>query len=108
MQQNKLVRLTVNQHFNYRVERPERFDWSILINPKVQEIAGTLAAEIIARQTDWQTEEKPGEDPLIPGLRQALRRIAETAIWATMHENKVLAARAARAKDDLALASGAV
>lgn len=104
MQQNKVVRLMVEQHFSYRPERPEKFDWSILINPKVQEIALGLAAEITARQEGWQSEEKPGEDPLVPGLRQALRRIAQTAVWATMHEDKVLAARASR---ELLTASGA-
>jgi hypothetical protein len=82
------VRMTVEQHLRYDPERPEAFNWTIVMNPKVQLIAESLSIDIVRRQDEWESGNGQEDDPLIPGLQEALRHIARIAVWATMTKEK--------------------
>jgi len=83
------VRMTVEQHLRYDPEEPETFNWSLVVNPKIGLLAEALSIEIVRRQDEWEAGSGQEDDPLIPGLREALRHIARIAVWATMVEAKV-------------------
>ncbi len=93
---DKTVTLTIAQHFNFQPDHPERFDWSIVVNPKVAAIAQDLAEQIVTRRARWENAKKDGSDPLLTGLQEALRSIATRAVWVTMTVDKATAALAAR------------
>lgn len=95
MNREGIVRLTVEDHFSYDDRSPEEFDWSLVINPRVQEISRELAEVIFVRRAQAAVTAR-GTDPLVAGLQEALRTIARTAIWATMTESKARSAREAR------------
>lgn len=96
MKREGIVRLAVEEHFAYRPETPERFDWSLVINPRVQEISQDLCKEILVRCEQAVLIGGEDRDPTITGLREALRVIARKAIWATMTEAKARSASSAR------------
>jgi hypothetical protein len=56
------VRLVVDQHYLYRDEGPELFDWEQVINPKQTAIALSLVQEIKDRQADWVVSQQKGDD----------------------------------------------
>jgi hypothetical protein len=90
------VRLVVDQHYLYRVECPELFDWEQVINPKQTAIALSLVQEIKDRQADWMVSEQKGDDPVIEGLRIALRILAHQAVWRVQSAERIKINEAAR------------
>lgn len=89
------IKLCVADHFSFDPEYPERFNWSRTLNPKLQAITQDLAAEIDLRREQWKQAGRTGEEPLIPGLQEALRRIAKIAVWVVMSEAKAALAQMA-------------
>jgi hypothetical protein len=90
------VRLVVDQHYLYREERPEMFDWRQVINPKQAAIALALVQEINDRYDDWTVGHEKGTDPAIEGLRIALRIVARQAVWRVQSAERLKINEAAR------------
>jgi hypothetical protein len=90
------VRLVVDQHYQYRRDSPEEFDWQQVINPKVASLARTIADEVTDRRNEWPLTGRRGDDPCIPGLQEALRVIARSAVWSVQSEQKIRSNEAAR------------
>lgn len=88
MRKEGTIRLNIKDHFSFDPERPERFNWRLALNPKVQNIGDDIAAEIVLRREEWARSGRSGQDPLIVGMQEALRRIARIAVWVTMTESK--------------------
>lgn len=85
------IRLVVEQHHKYRRDTPEAFDWEQVINPKVAAIALNIVQEIKDRRAEWpllRSRSGQESDPAIPGLQEALRVIARTAVWNVQSEQK--------------------
>jgi hypothetical protein len=90
------VKLTVAQHYQFRSEAPEQFDWERVINPKVGGLGVIIARDIMDREAEWTLSGRNGSDPIIPGLREALRLIARTAVWRVQSERRAAVLEAAR------------
>jgi hypothetical protein len=90
------VRLVVDQHYLYRDEGPELFDWEQVINPKQTAIALSLVQEIADRQADWVVSHQKGDDPVVEGLRIALRIVAHQAVWRVQSAERIKINEAAR------------
>jgi hypothetical protein len=90
--ETSFVRLVVDQHYQYREESPEAFDWAQVINPKQAAIALSLVQEIKDRQADQQE----GVDPVVEGLRIALRIVARQAVWRVQSVERLKINEAAR------------
>lgn len=94
----RLVKLAITEHPKYQEEAPERFDWDLVINHREKEIAQMVAAEIVTRRGAWLNEGKQGTDPLIPGLQETLRLMAQRCIW--KHTQVTVASPAEEASSD--------
>lgn len=81
MESTETQRLTVSQHYGFQPEFPERFDWSLVINGRHRELCELLAEEVLSLREAWMKQGFEGIDPLIPGLQEALRLIADKAVW---------------------------
>lgn len=92
------VKLAVTDHHKYQEEAPERFDWDLVINHREKDIAEMIAAEIVTRRAAWLNEGKQGTDPLIPGLQETLRLMAQRCIW--KHTQVIVASPAEEAAGD--------
>jgi hypothetical protein len=94
----QLVKLAVTEHSKFQEEAPERFDWDLVINHREKDIAQMIAAEIVTRRAAWLNEGKQGTDPLIPGLQETLRLMAQRCIW--KHTQVIVASPAEEASGD--------
>lgn len=92
------VKLAVTDHHKYQEEAPERFDWDLVINHREKDITEMIAAEIVTRRAAWLNEGKQGTDPLIPGLQETLRLMAQRCIW--KHTQVIVASPAEEAAGD--------
>lgn len=90
------VRLTVERHYQFQSETPEQFDWERIINPKVATVTQMIAQDIKDRQAEWTLSGRNGADPVVAGLREALRIIARTAIWCVQSEQRAASMEASR------------
>ena len=79
------VHLVVSSHYQFKQDAPELFEWNRVINPKVASIAQSLTQAIKTRQELWVDK---GVDPVIYGLREALRLIAQVAVWSVQSEQR--------------------